>query len=488
MIRIFSYSIVLLSFQIYLSATPLKNVILIGIDDLNDWVGCLDGHPQVQTPNIDRLAADGTLFSNAHCQAPVCNPSRTSLMTGLRPTTTGVYGLSPWFRSVEELKKLTSLPQAFRKNGYHTALGGKIYHTFPPNRKDRDAEFNQYGPPCNFGPLPPKGEKFIKELSHRLVDWGVYPETDEEQNDHEIASWAVEFLEQTEADAKPFFLGVGFGRPHVPCYASQKWFDLYPEEELIMPPMLEGDRNDVPEFAWYLNWQLPEPRLKWVKEMGQWKNLVRSYLASVSFVDSQVGRVLEALENSPHADNTIIVLFSDHGWHLGEKDITGKNTLWERSTRVPLIIAGKGLPAGQNSKQPAELLDIYPTLLDLCGLDPVEGLEGLSLRPQIDEPSTARRPAITTHNAGNHSVRSENWRYIRYGDGSEELYNLKNDPNEWHNLVGKPEHRSRIAELSKYLPKQEAEFVKGSGGRVLWQKNGTWFWEGKPIDEVQKSR
>jgi arylsulfatase A-like enzyme len=478
------FSTLILS-QAALFAAPPKNVLLIGIDDLNDWVGCLGGHPQVQTPHIDRLAADGTLFSNAHCQAPVCNPSRTSLVTGLRPTTTGVYGLAPWFRSVEELRDLVSLPQAFKKSGYQTALAGKIYHTFPP-KKDRAAEFDRYGPPCNFGPLPK--EKFIKELPHRLVDWGIYPEKDAQQNDFEIASWAVDFLRKTKVSDKPFFLGVGFGRPHVPCFASQKWFDMYPEETLVMPPMLAGDRDDIPDFAWYLNWRLPEPRLKWVKEMGEWKNLVRSYLASVSFVDSQVGRVLEALENSPHADDTIVVLFSDHGWHLGEKDITGKNTLWERSTRVPLIISGSNLPTNQNSKQPVELLDIYPTLLDLCGLKPVEGLEGLSLRPQLEDPNTSRRPAITTHNAGNHSVRSERWRYIRYGDGSEELYDLKNDPNEWHNLVSGIEYSEIKSRLSKYLPKEDAKHVKGSGGRVLWKENGKWFWEGKPIDGLKKSK
>ena len=476
----------LLSLLALLSAVSLhaQNVILIGVDDLNDWVGCLNGHPQVKTPNIDRLAAKGTLFANAHCQAPVCNPSRTSMMTGLRPTTTGVYGLAPWYRTVPDLKKVVSLPQAFRKAGYKTALTGKIYHGFPP-KKDRAAEFDAYGIPCNFGPLPK--EKFVKELDHKLVDWGVFPEKDEEQNDYEIASWAVKYLHDAKADDKPFFLGVGFGRPHVPCYASQKWFDLYPEESLKMPPMLEGDRDDIPEFAAYLNWRLPEPKLKWLKENNEWKPLVRSYLASVSFVDSQVGRVLDALEKSPHADNTIVVLFSDHGWHLGEKDISGKNTLWDRSTKVPLIVMGKDLPFGQKCTQPAELLDIYPTLMDLCGIDPTEGLEGLSLRPQLDNPKTERRPAITTHNIGNHGIRSERWRYIRYGDGSEELYDYSNDPNEWHNLAGKPEHQGVIDELKKFIPQNEHKHVKGSGGRVLWKEGDEWIWEGKPISETKPS-
>jgi arylsulfatase A-like enzyme len=459
------------------------NVVLIGIDDLNDWIGCLDTHPQVRTPHIDRLAASGTLFTNAHCQAPVCNPSRTSMVTGLRPTTTGVYGLAPWFRSVPELRQLVSMPQAFHGAGYHTALVGKIYHTFPP-KKDRAAEFDEYGPPCNFGPLPKK--KLVEGISeHRLVDWGVYPEKDEQQNDWEIASWAVDFLGRDHE--QPFFLGVGFGRPHVPCFASQAWFDLYPDETLKMPPILDGDRDDVPEFAWYLNWRLPEPRLKLLRDQGEWRNLVRSYLASVSFVDSQVGRVLDALHESSAADNTLVVLFSDHGWHLGEKDISGKNTLWERSTRVPLIFSGRGIDARQRSRQPAELLDIYPTLVDLAGLDPVEGLEGLSLRPQLENPDTPRRPAITTHNPGNHSVCDERWRYIRYGDGSEELYDRENDPNEWHNLAGKAEHADVIKRLAGHLPDKEAKHVPGSGGRTLEKRGDRWFWENKPIDSLERS-
>ncbi len=460
------------------------NVLLIGVDDLNDWIGCLGGHPQVKTPHLDQLAASGTLFTNAHCQAPVCNPSRTSLMTGRRPTTTGVYGLAPWFRSVPELRGLVSLPQAFHRAGYATALTGKIYHTFPP-KKDRAAEFDEYGPPCNFGPLPK--EKFVQTPeNHRLVDWGVFPEKDEQQNDWEIASWAVDFLGRDHD--KPFFLGVGFGRPHVPCFASQKWFDLYPDDRLQMPELLEGDRDDVPEFAWYLNWRLPEPRLRWLREAGQWRPLVRSYLASVSFVDSQVGRVLDALRDSPAADNTVVVLFSDHGWHLGEKDISGKNTLWQRSTRVPLIIAGKHLPARQRCGQPAELLDIYPTLLDLAGLEPVDGLEGLSLRPQLENPDEPRRPAITTHNPGNHSVCDTRWRYIRYADGSEELYDRNEDPHEWHNLADQAGQAETIKRLAAFLPENDHPLVPGSDGRTLEKKDGVWLWEGRPMDSIERSR
>ncbi len=465
-------------------AVAAPNVLLIGIDDLNDWIGCLDGHPQVRTPHLDRLAASGTLFTNAHCQAPLCNPSRTSLMTGRRPTTTGIYGLAPWFRSVPELREIVSLPQAFHQAGYRTAVAGKIYHTYPPKR-DRPAEFDDYGPACHFGPLP--DTKLVETPSPlRLVDWGVFPESDEQQNDHAIASWAVEFLDREPTC--PFFLGVGFGRPHVPCFASQAWFDLYPAGTLKMPAWLENDRDDVPDFAWKLHWHLPEPRLEWLRDSDQWRPLVRAYLASTSFVDSQVGRVLEALHRSPAADDTIVVLFSDHGWHLGEKGISGKNTLWERSTRVPLVIAGPGIPPRQRCRQPVELLDLYPTLLDLAGLDADPALEGLSLRPLIADPDEPRRPALTTHNPGNHSIRDRRWRYIRYADGSEELYDHQADPHEWHNLAGMPEHQSTIQRLRAHLPRAEAEHAPGSSGRILDRRNGSWRWEGKPIDSLPKSR
>ncbi len=459
------------------------NVLLIGTDDLNDWIGCLGGHPQVKTPHIDRLAAGGTLFANAHCQSPLCNPSRTALMTGLRPTTTGVYGLAPWFRTVPELRGLVSLPQAFRRAGYHTAIAGKIHHVYPP-QKDRAAEFDAYGPPCNFGPMPDK--KLVETPSPmRAVDWGVYPEKDGQQNDWQIAGWAIDFLGRDHG--QPFFLGVGFGRPHVPCFASQQWFDLYPADTLKMPPMLENDRDDVPDFAWKLHWNLPEPRLKWLLETNEWRPLVRAYLASTSFVDSQVGRVLDALRRSPAAGNTIIVLFSDHGWHLGEKGISGKNTLWERSTRVPLIIAGPGLPGGQKVTRPAELLDIYPTLLDLAGMEPIDGLDGLSLRPQIENPGHPRRPAITTHNPGNHGVRDEHWRYIRYADGSEELYDHRNDPNEWHNLAADPKHAETLRRLRSFLPQHEKPLAPGSASRILEKRGDRWFWEDKPVDELPQS-
>lgn len=458
------------------------NVLFIAIDDLNDWVGPLEGHPQVQTPHMDRLAARGTTFYNAHTQAPLCNPSRTSLMLGRRPSNTGIYGLAPWFREVDALKDLEPLPKYFERNGYATYATGKIYHGRYGRAEDA-AEFQALGPPAGVGARPE--QKLVDTpQDHPLVDWGTFPHRDEDKGDWAVASWAVEQLAgplSGEQD-QPFFLAVGFFLPHVPCYVTQEWYDMYPPDEVVLPPMRRDDRDDTPRFSWYLHWKLPEPRLKFLEESDEWRNLVTSYLGSVSFVDSQVGRVLDALEASGNADNTVIVLWSDHGWHLGEKLITGKNTLWDRSTRVPLIFAGPGVAAGARVTSPAELLDIYPTLIDLAGLPAQEGLEGHSLRPQLEDASAPREwPAITTHNAGNHGVRSEKWRYVVYADGSEELYDMENDPQEYENLAGDPQYAEVIAEHKRFVPSGDLPPAPGSRARVLTYDGGQVVWEGAEV-------
>lgn len=468
-------------------ARSRPNVLLIAVDDLNDWVGCLGGHPQVKTPRIDELARRGTLFTNAHCQSPLCNPSRTSFLTGKRPSTTGVYALLPYFRSVPELADLVTIPQHFASNGYRTFVSGKILHDLPLSPEQRSREFQVWG---ERGPMPYPPAKFVTTPNNmKPMDWGVFPEDDRAQADWKIADSAIEHL-RSIPDDQPFFVSVGFRLPHVPCFASRPWFDLYPEDDLILPPVKDDDRDDVPGFAWYLHWKLPEPRLSWLREANQWRPLVRAYLASTSFMDSQVGRVLDALEQTGKADNTVVVLFSDHGWHLGEKGISGKNTLWERSTRVPLIVAGPGVTRGARCVRPAELLDLYPTLSELCGLIAPEGLEGHSLVPQLRDATAPRAwPAITTHNRGNHSVRTERWRYIRYADDSEELYDLAADPNEWTNLIGDPAHAELAGELKRQLPATDAPPVPGSQHRLLIRsEDGRWIWEGEPIDPAQLER
>ena len=461
-------------------AAEKPNVLFIAIDDLNDWVGCLHGHPQVQTPHIDRLAARGTLFINAHCQSPLCNPSRTSVLTGLRPSTTGVYALAPWFRTAKGFESAETLFQYFRRHGYTTLTCGKIFHDAYPPKIDRTdgKEVDVWGHHGGWTARPKT--KFVQTPDQNpLVDWGAYPPRDEDQDDWKVADWAIEQLRNPPAG--PFFLGVGIRHPHVPCYASQKWFDLYPADTVKLPPVKDADRDDLPRFASYLHWSLPEPRLAWLKENGQWAPLVRAYLASVSFADSQVGRVLDALKTAGLDEKTIVVLWSDHGWHLGEKGITGKNTLWERSTRVPLIVAGPGI-ARAKCGRPAELLDLYPTLVEMAGLPTKEELEGHSLAPLLKNDKAERKwPAITTHNQNNHAVRTERWRYIRYADGSEELYDCRDDPNEWTNLAKEPKYADVRKELSAWLPKTNAKAVPGSAGRLLEYADGKAVWEGKVI-------
>jgi arylsulfatase A-like enzyme len=460
-------------------AAKKPNILFIAVDDLNDWIGPLGGHPQASTPHLDRLAAMGTTFTNAHCQGVLCNPSRTSLLTGLRPTTTGIYGLQPWFRQVPDLKDLKTLPQYFREKGYRTLVTGKVFHG-NYGFKAGGAEWDAVGPEVTAGPFPKK--KLVNTpSSNRLVDWGTFPHKDEDKDDYKFAGWAAERLADMPDD-KPFFLATGFFLPHVPCYATQKWMELYPEETLKLPEILENDRADTPRASWWLHWKLPEPRLEFLKKENQWKNLVRSYLATISFMDAQLGRVLDALEKSGHAGNTVIVLWSDHGWHLGEKEITGKNTLWERSTRVPLIFAGPGSQRGARCTEPVELLDIFPTLCDLAGLPHPEHLEGHSLVPQLKDATASRKwPAISNHNPGNNSVRDTRWRYIRYVDGSEELYDLQKDPHEFHNLAGDPAFAVEIARLGKWIPSDQAPHVPGSAARILEFRNGVPIWEGKPI-------
>ncbi len=465
-----------------LDAAERPNILMIASDDLNDWVGCLGGHPQVQTPNIDRLAGRGVVFSNAHCQSPICNPSRTSLLMGLRPTTSGVYALDPWFRTAERWRNHTTLPQYFAENGYYTALVGKIFHDrgqFGKPAGDKP-EFETLGYTGGFGPLPPK--KFVETPDPMpLIDWGPFPERDEDGEDYKVAEAAIALLKNRPND-RPFFLSVGFARPHLPLYAPQEWHDLYPKETLILPPYLENDRDDVPPFAWYLHWKLPEVGMRWVKEHHQWEAIVRSYLACVSYMDAQLGRLLDALKAEGLEQNTIVVFWGDHGWHLGQKELFSKTSLWEPATKAPLIFAGPGVAGSGRCTQPAELLDIFPTLIELCGLPKNEQLEGLSLSPQLGDPKTVReRPAITTDGPDNHSIRSEQFRYTRYGDGSEEFYDMQADPNEWINRIAEPEYREEIEKLERWVPKQPAKPLPGSRMRLIEQRDGVWYWEGVPI-------
>jgi arylsulfatase A-like enzyme len=444
--------------------TPTKrNVLLISVDDLNDWVGCLGGHPQAKTPAIDALAQRGTLFANAHCQSPVCNPSRASLLTGRYPHSTGIYFLSPSYQAAPVLKGVKTLPERFADEGYDVMGVGKIFH----NRGNQVfAKVGRFGGSMGgFGPRPKK--KISQPHGHPLWDWGAFPDRDDQMPDYSVANWAIERL--AESYEKPFFLAVGFWRPHVPMFAPKKWFDLHPREKVKLPEVFKNDNDDISRYAWELtNLKHVSPTHKWVKEANQWQHAVQSYLASTSFVDHQLGRVLAALDKSGHRDNTVIVLFADHGFHLGEKERWAKRTLWEDGTRVPLIVVDPAHKAGQVSTKPAELIDIFPTLLALNGLKADATQEGQSLVPLLDDPKAAswHHPALTSFGPGNYSVRTERYRYIHYNDGSEEFYDHANDPHEWHNLIatGKDvssDIKSQVERHRAHLPKQEHDLLPG---------------------------
>ncbi len=433
------------------------NVLFIAIDDLNDWLGCYGGHPQALSPNIDRLAEEGVLFENAQCQAPICTPSRASILSGRYPSTSGLYFLSPNYREAETLTEMTTLPEYFMENGYRSYGVGKIFHT-----GDDPHSFHEYGGQLGgFGPRPE--EKISFPTGHPLWDWGVYPDNDEDMPDYKGTQWAIEKLQEDHEE--PFFLAVGYWRPHVPMYAPQKWFDMHPIEDIVLPPAWKEDLEDIPQYAIDLTYAGAAPRHQEVLDLGEWAHAVQSYLACVTFVDHYVGELLKALRDSPYADNTYIVLWSDHGFHLGEKLRWGKRSLWEESARAPLIIAGPDVVKGSRCTRPVGMIDLYPTLVDLCGLPSRNELEGKNLRPLLENPEAAwEQPSLTTFGPNNHSLRSERYRYISYSEGSEELYDHENDPLERTNLAGNPEYRTIIDEMRKWLPSINREPVPGSKG------------------------
>ena len=442
------------------------NILFIMIDDLNDWVGCLKGHEQALTPNIDKLAARGTLFKNAHCQAPVCQPSRSSMMSSRYPSSTGLYFLNPGVKDSPVTKNELTIPERFKKEGYKVMSIGKLFH-HRDNMRILPKVGEYGGSNGGFGPLPKKRMNYFKTT--RLWDWGAFPESDSQMPDVKITKWAVEKIKQKHD--KPFFMAVGFYRPHVPLFVPEKWFKKFPLESVKLPPVVKNDLSDLSKYAISLtNLNHIAPLHSWVLDNKQWGKLVQSYLASIYFVDDCVGKVLTALENSPHKDNTIIILASDHGFHMGEKERWAKRSLWEDSTRVPVIFAGKGIKKGISSK-PIGLIDLYPTMLTLSGLKADPKHEGLSIIPLLNDPNAKwDRPIRTTFGKGNHSIRSERWRYIRYFDGSEELYDHTKDPHEWNNLINKKELADIVEAHKKWLPKNEKDVMgKNSTGHKAYE-------------------
>lgn len=471
----------------FVKAKEKPNVLFIMVDDMNDWVGYLDGYAgEVHTPNIDRLAAEGMAFTNAHVSAPSCTPSRNTILLGQFTSTTGLYENDQWWKAA--YPDMVALPQYFKNHGYYTAGSGKVFH-HPPGHHPPVvwSEYQEqiFDDPWNFtrwdpdrywlsfgyrGPMIDPPEWFplhgLKDVRPPL-DWGAIPDKKyEEYGDVKAVDFGEEFLQRDHSS--PFFLAVGIYRPHIPWYAPQKYLDMYPLEDVVLPEVKEGVLDDVPEvgrqFAGRGSNDYDE-----IMRTGKWKEAVQGYLANISFADAQVGRMLDALEESGYSDNTIVVFWSDHGFHLGEKEHWHKWTLWEESTRVPFVIKAPGVTeAGSSTNESVGDIHVYPTLLSLAGLPDKPDLEGSDLTPLLKNPDMEwEYPAITVHGQGNAAVRSRDWRYIRYHDGGEELYDHRNDPNEWYNLAGDEEYSEVIEEHRNWLPKPFAD-PKERGFRENW--------------------
>jgi len=427
------------------------NVLMICIDDLNDWVGFLGGHPETVTPHMDALAKRGRNFANAHCAVPVCSCSRASVMSGVAATTHGSYEIGPRYEELPALRNIPTIQRYFKDNGYITLAGGKVLHHGFSGRLAGDID-RSLGRKKSPRPRQPMNRP--SDWSGAW-DWGAHPATDAEMADYQLAKNAAKAL--TEDFGKPFFMTVGFFRPHVPLFVPPKWFDLYQAESLTLPRNPKSDLDDLPQNFLSINDYAAAPTHAEVIRHGKQRSLTHAYLASISFADHCVGVVVDALKSSPHADNTIVVLWSDHGFHLSEKQHWAKRTLWEESTRVPLLFAGPDIKPGKACAEPASLLDVYPTLVEMCRLPKNTRLEGISLVPQLDDPTTARdRPAITSSYFGNHSIRSRDWRLIVYEDGAEELYDHRDDPDELRNLANDPSHSATRDQLVRWLPKEVA--------------------------------
>ncbi|MFQ5731735.1 MAG: sulfatase [Planctomycetaceae bacterium] len=452
----FHLASILIAAALFPAPTPAAeagrpNVLFIAVDDLNDWIGCLGGHPDCKSPNIDALAKRGVLFTRSYCAAPACNPSRAALMTGVRPWDSGVYvNPQPWRPAMPDV---VTLPQHLMKAGYDAVGCGKIFH----GRYDDDASWRTY---LKKGRDPRPTRKVLADprSSSGGIKWGVLDGPDSAMNDYKMVSYAIDYLKKTHD--KPFFLACGIFRPHMPWQVPRKYYDMYPPDKIRLPKVLDTDLADVPRAGK----RMAKPQGDHAKMLktGNWRYAVQAYLASISFADAQVGRLLKALDASPHAKNTIVVLWGDHGWHLGEKQHWRKFALWEEATRTPLMIAAPGITKpGSVCRRTVDFMSVYPTLAELCGTKIPKHCKGPSFVSLLKDPKSKwGRPAVTTHGRGNHAVRSERFRYIRYANGDEELYDHDSDPLEWKNLAGEPKFAVVKRKLARWLPKKEAPNAK----------------------------
>jgi uncharacterized sulfatase len=456
-----------------LSAAPKFNVLFVVSDDLCTALGTY-GHPLVKSPNIDRLAAKGVRFDRAYCQYPLCNPSRASFLTGLRPDTTKVHENRTHFR--QAVPDAQSLGQTFQKAGYFVARVGKLYHYAVPLQIGTDGLDD---PPSWQQVINPSGrDKADEDKIFSLtpgtfggsLSWLAADGADEEQTDAMSAAAAIKLLEANRE--KPFFLAVGFFRPHTPYVAPKKYFDLYPLNQIKLADVPANHKNGVPAMAFGSHKKDQEQLTDDLRRQA-----IQAYHASTSFMDAQLGKLLDALDRLQLAERTIVVFLSDHGYHLGEHGLWQKLSLFEQSTRVPLVIYQPGAKGnGRSSPRTVELIDLHPTLAELCGLPAPPRVEGKSLKPLLENPAAPwDKPALTqvarNLNVGTfpkaddakkkaqrpvmgYSLRTERWRYTEWDGGKEgaQLYDHTADPLELKNLAGDPQHAATVAELKKLLP------------------------------------
>ena len=440
-------------------AQERPDVLFVAIDDMNDWVSLLDPDSPIQTPNLERLAKRGTLFTKAYCASPACNPSRVATLTGLRPTTSGVYGnKSNWRKALPNRK---TIMQCFQDGGYEVKGAGKIFHHHLEGAFHDEASFDDFQPmaPQN---MPDQKLNGAPEYGSRNTDWGVWPPNESDTIDFKTVDYCIEAL-QAERNGKPLFLACGIFKPHSPFFAPEKYHEPYLGIEL--PHRNPEDWGDLPSGAdalmknkrWFWKGMMAVDQ----KSPGSYQRFIEAYAACCAFADAQLGRVLDALDASPRGKDTIVVLWSDHGFHLGEKNHIEKFALWEKTNRIPLIVVAPGVAEpGSVSEVSVDLMALYPTLLELAGLPEDERADGESLVPQLRDPGKKRStPALMTFGRGNHAVRTERWRYIRYADGSEELYDHEVDTNEWANVASNPEHSGVLKEHRQWLFTEEAKLV-----------------------------
>lgn len=463
------------------------NILLISIDDLNNWIEPLAGHPQAQTPNLQRFANQSVNFTNAYCASPSCSPSRTALMTGKHPYVTGVYKNTQIWRQV--IPNEITLPEYFQQAGYWTAGAGKIYHNNMPDPRS----WNDYYPskvkhmPDYYLPDydSTSGSKYFKKTDNEIreddpkgitftmpvfdkmyiaFDFEPLPFKTEQTGDYSSVKWVSDQLKRKHD--KPFFLACGLYRPHLPWYVPQEFYDKFPLDEIQLPEIYQEDIADLPKLgkktAQRGNYH------KHVVKAGLWKKAVQGYLAAICYADYLVGQLLKALEESEYGDNTIVVIYSDHGWQLGEKEHWRKFALWENAInsvcmiKAPKEISGYAdVKNGYVSDKNVSLVDIFPTLTDLCGLPQKEGITGRSLTPLLLNPTKQwSYPVITTLDDNHYSVIQDQWHYINYDGKDEELYNLKEDPNEWYNIAADTSLKNVKQQLRALIPKDIHEYVQ----------------------------